>query len=383
MSALHSRFNDLCRGTHFTKFMGTKITKEGTEVMCNKWRCKYCDAELQDNLTYLKQHLANENGCKACAPEIRAAALAALPAANKTHKTAHNKRNLELQEGQQPLQKRMLVTPSFFNPIQAIAADGSTSSTHSNHEQAEQQDEPQPNLQNSPAMLTPNQSRIHFAPTPSKAESDAIEKAIGFFLFGSGRPFALMDDCFFRNMVQTLRPGYVLKHSDHHRDKVLPYVHALVNTKVEQRISRAPCVTWSADDSEDARRIGVSNIIACTPQPYLVASLPKTEVERGSSQKLAAKLLPIMEQRPNTVAFISDTENKMQATQKALATAWEKKDSTLTMKLITLLCQSHGWNLFLGDCFTKIEYFHDQELECRCVVTHAALFCHRLMRLLL
>ena len=58
-------------------------------------------------------------------------------------------------------------------------------------------------------------------------------------------------------------------------------------------------------------------------------------------------------------------ENKMKSCQNKLAESWNKDPDTMLQELIKLLCQSHGWNLFLQDCYTKIEFFHNDELEVR------------------
>ena len=152
-------------------------------------------------------------------------------------------------------------------------------------------------------------------PVPSSAERPEIETAIDYFLFGSGRPFSLLDDPFFRNMVHALRPGFKLAHSNHFRDVVLKRIHLELKAKVETRLSRSKALTLCADDSEDARNIGLTNVIALSPTPYLIGSLPKNEVKRGGADAQVKKLLPMSWLRERALQSPSSATQKTKCKQ--------------------------------------------------------------------
>ena len=284
-AALHARFNSLCRGTHFTQLMDNSTGKDGVQKLVKKWRCCYCQKVVQDNLTHLKEHLANPSACEGCSPEIRLAALSALPDSNKLHQRSASKKRVLEPDQQQPL----FHMPSSSTDVQmSDAADHSSGViTATPHDIP-----PQPPAPPWPPELL-NQPSLPFASVPSNNEHAAIEKAIGWFLFGSGRPFSLMEDPFFRNMIHTLRPGFELRHTDHYRDKILNQVHAELTAKVETRLAQAKVITWSCDDSEDVRKIGLANVIALTPAPCLVkATFPRMKSSVDLQRKLQKRCLP-------------------------------------------------------------------------------------------
>ena len=94
----------------------------------------------------------------------------------------------------------------------------------------------------------------------------------------------------------------------------------------------------TTDDSEDVRSCGVTNVLMLTPNPHLVACKPKMDVKRSTAPKNADDLMPeLAKRKAQLVAIMSDTENKMQATQEECTKRWEALESTNWKKLIKLI----------------------------------------------
>ena len=375
-------YNQTCREKNFKPEQESKQNKRGEMRIYNRFRCIWCNNIFQDNITYMKQHITK---CKT-APEMEKAAAAA-SLARGSHPNASLKRTFSQASEAGPSSSADNLDPtastSSQNPPGGLEWGTDSRGRAIRYSPRLQRSQVVDELlevgghavragplfhddqhpEHHPGYSNQRSRKLLGIPLPTISEEKQIEHAVALFLHGSGRAFSYPDDPLFRNMVCKLRPGFHLKGSDFCGGKMIDEIDDKINGPnglMEQQLKRAKVLTASADDSEDMRNLGLTNVIMLSPTPCLVGAIRKDEVKRGGGEATAAKILPHMEAREQKVAaFMSDTENKMKACQTSLATSWKGKESSIFRMLLTLLCLAHCYNLFLKDLFTRLKFFSD------------------------
>ena len=174
--------------TYKTKFFEPWTEWKGDKSY-KRHKCVFCGNSIQDNATYLKKHLTS---CKApqCSLEVKAQAEQSLNSGASKNKRSHD----DLTHSSQH-------SASLADALPMPPASGS-SSVGAESDVADEC--PAVPLSKRPFVAQPRQASIPFSAIPANAEQKGIERAIGFFLFASGRPFSLLDDPFFRNNANNM-----------------------------------------------------------------------------------------------------------------------------------------------------------------------------------
>jgi hypothetical protein len=156
---------------------------------------------------------------------------------------------------------------------------------------------------NEPAPLPPKPlqylqtSKLNLLPVPNSSEEQKINEAIALFMYASGRPFSLADDVFFKNMIQTLRPGFHLRGDD--------YFSSTADGSLMQKLYKQVNDKVSFGTTQHVIH-RLANFSMCNSHAFLIGFADKTAHRshacvccrwRSSSTRLSTLCAPLMTPR--------------------------------------------------------------------------------------
>ena len=285
-------------------------------VVCSDSRravCNFCEKELSSNVTYFKRHIVSR-AC--CAPDDVKSKLVGLLLSGQHNVSANTDRLQRL--------KRTLDDVAVDVHAPGMLAGGKRPNTGTGGDQS---------------------TVDAYVKVMSEKERDSTDELLARWVYREALPFRLVESSNFLAFTRSLNPAYKppSKHSMANRLLKNAFVakKAVVEPLLRQSKENGNLVI-GGDQWSDTNLTSINNIVLFTPFPVYMETAVWPEERHTADNTNAFYVKRIEELGPrNVFAFVSDTENKMQAVWAALQLKYPW--------LVVLPCAGHGYNLLLAD----------------------------------
>jgi hypothetical protein len=200
----------------------------------------------------------------------------------------------------------------------------------------------QPSATKKPKKNFKNTNIESFIDSISEEEQNTLEILLAQALFAAGIPFSSLENKYFIQFFQRLRPAFKLPNRKKLSNDLLNDVFDEVKAECNEQILQAKSLTMVSDGWSNINRESVQNFIICTPKPLFFDAIYSGE-ESHTAVWVAEKII----QQMNIIgvdkfsAVITDTASVMKAAWRIIE---EKYPS-----IICLGCNSHILNLLISD----------------------------------
>ncbi|XP_011707595.1 PREDICTED: uncharacterized protein LOC105462588 [Wasmannia auropunctata] len=195
----------------------------------------------------------------------------------------------------------------------------------------------------------------------SSAEREKADKAFAKAVYAGGLPFSVFENNpLFHEAFSILRPSYVPPNTHALRSSLLNFEYEAAKLSIEQRLSKASCITVMSDGWTNICGEGIVNVLLGTPDIVFYSAITPGE-QKENAEFIAHEFLKVIRKIDSNKVLLLVTDNA--AVMKA---AW-KIVRTEFPHIFTIGCGAHGLNLLAKDLM-KIPFLNTIRNQARKVI---------------